>query len=602
MEFLIVSSPLLESLQQPLEQSLSDAPLLRPRAGPLSYFNFGSLFFAANSLVSNDICATGFDGHAVINGKSYLSAENQSPSVEQAGKFLDGCMDPENTCDMQGVFTLVRVNPHTKAFSVAVDLFSIYPVFICGFGETLIVSNNGLLIAAAVKSFGLSLARSSKALAYEAALGGGGGDRTGYREVSLLPIGKTVAGIGPNWRILDTAKPALGKTSSYKEWLESCAHRLTGRIKTWAASASSRQSLNMSIGTGIRSNIILSATARAAVPSGQLVFRIEDDQSASFIQRSMSALFDGDKPKKIRTYRTQPQTHQGFLQAVQFSQGFASYDPCWCQTEDGGENSLLTDAADEALFYPYAAPKWGSLFWRSPISRMVKLSNGDPIFAACTARFFSGLGNANKRAAARWAYSFSHQNRAFNDLFHRDFLRQAIKTQLDDLEAHLSKPNALYPEYYQRNSMRRRTGALHLVAKSKPASAPLLDPLLSARALHEFASDVPQSVFLKDLLDTLAGKQASRLLHHQSSIGHRSPNRERSAGPLYQGLLERLKPRIVDLAHGLPAHAEPWTYLHRKKLLATLGSRKKLHPVDMISLYQMLLWGSGALFSGADQS
>lgn len=594
MEFLIVSSPILESLQQPLEQFLSDAPQLRRRDRPLQYFNFGSLFLAANNLISNDVCAIGFDGHATINGKSYLSADNQSPSVEEAIKYLDGCMDPVNTSDMQGIFSLVRVNPHTKAFSVSVDPFSSYPVFVCGFGETLIVSNNSFLIAAAVKSFGLSLTRSSKALAYQASLGSGSGDRSGYREVSLLPVGKTVTGIGPNWRLLDMAKPALGKPASYNEWLENCAHRLTGHIKTWAASVSSRQPLTMSIGTGIRSNIILSATARAGVSFDQLAFRTEDDPSASLLERSVSVLFEDAKHTKIRTYCAGPQTHQGFLQAVQLSQGLASYNHLWCETQDSEENRLLTDAADEALFYPYTAPKWGSLFWRSPFSRMIRLSNGDPVFTACAARFLVGLGNANKRSAARWTYSFSRQNRAFADLFHKDFLRQVVKTQLDELEAHLSTPRVLRPEYYQRNSMRRHAGTFYLASENTPASSPLLDPLLSARALHEFGPGVPRSGFFKDLLDVLAGKQVSRRLRRLSGTRPRSPAGERSPNQHYQDLLKSIKPQIVDLANVLPAHAEPWTYLHRKKLTAILGSPIKLNPADVLSLYQMLLWGTGA--------
>ncbi len=574
---------------------------MQPLARPLQYFNFGSLFLAANDLVSNDICAIGFDGHATANDKAYMSADNRSPSVEQAGKFLDGCMDAMNTCDMQGVFTLVRVNPHTKAFSVAVDPFSVYPVFICGFGETLIVSNNSLLIAAAVKSFGLTLTRSSKALGYEAAVGGGSGDRTGYREISLLPVGKIVTGIGPNWRILDMAKPALGTAATYKEWLESCAHRLTGHLKTWATSASSQASLNMSIGTGVRSNIILAAAARAGAPTDHLAFRVEDAQSALFIERSVSALFGDGKPASIHTRHIRPQTYKGFLQTVQFSQGLAIYDHRWGAPEAGGETHLLTDTADEALFHPYEPPKWGSLFWRSPFSRMIKLSNGDPVFTACAARYFGGLGAANKRAAARWAHMFSHQKSALSDLFQKDFLRQAIKNQLDDMEENLSAPSVFRPEYYHRNPMRRRTGTLYLASVNRPACSPLLDPLLSARAQREFAPDVPRSVVLKDLLDILAGKQVSRHLRRLSSAQPRRPETKRSATRHYQSLLEGIEPHIVDLAHSLPPHAEPWTYLHRKTFLGTINSRKKLNPADVLGLYQMLLWGSG-IFPDADQS
>ena len=255
MEFLLISSPDLESAKLPLELHLSDYPRLVPTEKTLKFFKFDGLFVAANILQSNDICAVVFDGSAFDHRQAYHATH--WPSLPTCTGYLDGCMDAENCSPLKGVFSLLRVNPHTRAFTIANDPMSLYPIFICGFGDTLIVSNNIYLIETAVQCFGAALTRSTRALALSLLFGCGSGDRTGFREVSLLPPGKIITGIGPNWRLIDQA-PSTASEHDGKPPFDEPVSRVRQNIEICSGGAD-RKILNENSGNELSRSLVTSA-------------------------------------------------------------------------------------------------------------------------------------------------------------------------------------------------------------------------------------------------------------------------------------------------------------------------------------------------------
>ncbi len=587
LEFLIISSPELDSVQKPLEVSLAAIPLLHPGASPLQYYDFGSLFVAANDLTANDICAVGFDGYAIDGKTAYSSGMQAPPGVDLASRYLDGCLDAANTCDLMGLFSLIRVNPHTKAFNVAADPLSLYQVFICGFGDTLMVSNNSLLIAAAVASFGLTLTRSSKALAQQIAAGGAMADRTGFREVSLLPRGKMVAGIGPNWRLIDTAPHGLPAPDGYEPWLEQTAQRLKNTVNAAYTASGANLPAILNITGNAASSVVLAAATASDIKAVSLAPNTpkHTEQAAKHI------LGNRYQPNTAASAPANQIDDAAFKAAADRAEGAASH--IWPLMAAGapGEECVLDASADPALFDPLARPKWGAMFMRTPFSSIAKFSNGDPVLSVCAGNLAAGMLTSKKAVAARWTYSLMQQNQAMHPYFTRGFLRQATQALHKEVSDNLMVSGQLSNRFYNQNRMRRQVGGRPRVrVAGHEVYSPLLDPMVSLRTLQRIAPQHSSEQVIKDLCTQLVGgSAASQLLT--------AFRKNKAPGPSYRQSLKAVQPGFAALVHGLPASAEPWTYLNRKKVLAELASHNgfsgsEAEAKGALGLYQMLLWAA----------
>lgn len=439
MEFLLISSPDLQQTKLPLELQLSDCPLLSSSDHPLKFYKFDGLFLAANLLQSNDICAAGFDGTAFDYRQAYHA--DHWPSLPACISYLDGCMDEENNSTLKGAFSLVRVNPHTKAFTVATDPLSLYPVFVCAFGATLIVSNNIYLVEAAVQSFGATLTRSCRALALSLLFNCGSQDRTGFREVSLLPAGKIVTGIGPNWRIISKA-PMASSSQDGKPPFDDPVGRMKHNIEICASIAEHAQ-LNSSSGSEASRSMVSSALGKTSSDFASL----QADDWARSVKLRQGTIFA-------------PSTH---------------FRP----TGDSHKMVALDAFLDASKLTPRPAPRKGAFFFANPFSSMIKLSNSDPIYGAA----LSGYHKRSSKQAARWTLSMAEGSSPFHPIFRSSFLRQATTKLVKELERETLGSQALRPRFYRRYDNRQAGFEIRLQNIEVPTMAPFADPWFSSKPL-----------------------------------------------------------------------------------------------------------------------
>ena len=439
MEFLLISSPDLGQTKLPLELQLSDCPLLSPTGHPLKFYKFDGLFLAATLLQSNDICAAAFDGSAFDYRQAYHA--DHWPSLPACISYLDGCMDEENNSVLKGAFSLVRVNPHTKAFTITNDPMSLYPLFVCAFGTTLIVSNNIYLIEGAVQSFGATLTRSCRGLAISFLFNCGSQDRTGFREVSLLPAGKVITGVGPNWRIINKAPTATNLQDS-KPPFDDALGRVKRNIENCAKVAELTQLNNFS-GAHTTRSLISSALSQT---------------SSDFVPLSADDWEDAVKIRQGTVFA--PTTH---FSPASDSHKMVAYD------------AFL----DAAKLKPRPAPPKGAFFFSSPLSNMTKLSNSDPIYSAA----LSGYHKRSSKHAARWTLTMAEQSSAFHSIFRRSFLRQTATKLLKELERETLDSQALRQRFYNRYDNRQAGFEMRLQNIKVPTMAPFADPWLSSRSL-----------------------------------------------------------------------------------------------------------------------
>lgn len=526
MEFLLVSSPSLSELTHPFEPVLAEAPLLQASADPLQFFSFEGLFLAANQLSADDICAVGFDGTATDDRKAYNSTAQTAPSHTASVAYLDSAMDKENRSVLRGVFCLLRLNPHTRAFTVAVDPLSSYPVYICGFGETLIVSNNTNLIRAAVSCFGLSLTKSTKALASLLAFGAAVNNRTGFREVAFLPAGKMITGIGPNWRQISAAPITVPEFTSKVDFTRLLTQRLSHNVE---------------------------ASLKAAGTDYEL-----RGHSSRFFHALPSAPSRG----------TAQLVEEEWLDNASFHSGSSLLPPSEMLANDGVPQLwAVADARIEA-----GALKTGkaSLFWHAPFKNLMAISNSDPIYAAALAARWKG----KNREAIAAALALAAPNGAAQRLMKRPFLRDSMNAILDELS---KEPAPARP--FHEAAHNRQAGLTILAANAlTPTFAPFLDPWLSNSFLQREAIGFNGAKITADVLKKLAPKGAKTSAH--------LPTLEATS---------QLHAIAGRLAKQLPASAECWTMLDRKKTLRFLASKPGKHTgADLYAgLAQLFLWAAG---------
>lgn len=614
LEFLIVSSPDFDSLSRPLEPGLGSAPSLSPDASALQFYDFGSLFVAASDLAANDICAVGFDGAAVGSGRAFSSATGNVPSVEASAAYLDGAMDLDNESDFRGMFALIRVNPHTKAFTVAVDPLALYPVLICGFGETLIISNNIHLIDEVVQSFGRRLTRSTKALATQLAVGVGNRDRTGFREVSRLPAGKLIAGIGPNWRLIDASPPRLPTAISYQDLLELLESRLLENIEKTCIPG--QGPFQVTFGDDLGSRLVLAGLTASGVSDIQLVSPADGD-TASVNPSTRLAAQILQKRAEINTLGgIGKEDPLSFLRQAAFQlQGDTLFRPDDFGNETAESCLVLDASADQALFQPLSHPKWGNLFWRHPISSIAKISNSDPVYGACTAAWASGLFNRKRGQAARWLSELMSQNHMPHHLFTRRFLRQSATLALEELERVSLPSGGLNAGFYHQCFMRHQIAMpLRLAASHKPVFSPLLDPVFTLAALRAAHPNADPRVVVLDLIRKLGGdavlkapvanmprsKALDTFLKRQR-IGSSKPYRplKQEGSERSRALYDTIKSEFAALARALPKQSECWQFLDKKHLLKELETDRCFASNERgaqvaLQIFQILIWQSSS--------
>lgn len=457
MEFVLISSPELQGGTQSLGPMLSEVALRDATQPTLKFYAFDGLFLASNEMMADDVSAIGFDGSAIDNNRAYNSTLQRSPAHAQLANYLDSTMDSENTSALRGNFCAVRLNPHTRAFNIATDPMSAYPIVICGFGDTLIVSNNVELLVTSVTAFGLSLTRSSKALVMGLALGVTTGNRTGFREVAKLPPGKLITGLGPNWRIIDQAPPALPQSSDSKTFVSALCERLDHNL------SACKQMLDetTTIHTSAHSDLLPALGTNHNAPTTPA----DDAEQRWRIKHAIgSALLTDD-----------------------------------CLLRPYG-SPTLSALFDFSMLGAGKHAKSRSLFWKTPLKSMIAFSNSDPLlFAALSAKYKRG-----HSTVATLALRMARRRTLAQSVVRRSFLRQSMELLMDELHKQSSPATGHAASVV--NSALFRQEAMILAADNHkaPVFAPFLDPWLSASAWRRTGLELETPAVLRSIIKTMS--------------------------------------------------------------------------------------------------
>jgi len=572
LEFILISSPDIAGRSEGIRKKLMHAPLLASVDGPLGFFDLGGFFVAANGHRTNETTTLCYDGFGIGKHTAFSSGCSAALSIDTANAYLDACLDPVNTNDLRGVFALMRFNPHTKAFTIAPDPLAHYPILICGFGETLIVSNNCYLIQQAVGAMGHPLTRSSKMAATYSAFGIRPSNRTGFREIAHLPAGKVVTGIGPNWRLVSTAHQPDLNVATYDELLAITADRLCDGIAAISKTARD-QTFEIMMGDGQSSRLLLSAANAAGLKSfevqnlaGQSLDAVSDTPVGAARKNVFCKQGVPCMPMKnalANRYRN--------LFRLQFVEKFG-------QKEEG----------DSAL------PK--SLVWSNPIKAMQKVSSNDPIYGACIAAYFKAGSSAHKKMAAKWAYHTCEKMGSLQSLYKKSFLRTAASALIKELAEYSANSHEDTRVGFARYMQRKNKGVLmRLENMTNGAFDPLLDPTIESAFGKLTSFHKNKAEFIDDLiekLESLSGKAHAEQLKKDNTVS-------KTLTDLNIEAARQALPELAALAHALPANHEVWQYFQRKKLLAALKDKQfflknRKRTAQLITILQTFIWAAAA--------
>lgn len=639
MEFLVISSPHLEGHGKTLRQQLAVTPLLADVDGPLGFFDEGGLFVAANGHQSDDISSVCFDGHAVEGNKAYATGNATAPSLPTANRYIDECLGPSNSCTMRGVFSFMRFNPHTKAFTIVNDPLSLYPVFICGLGETLLAGNSILLLEKALLALGHRLTRTSKSGAMEAAFGCGAGTRTGFREVALLPPGKLVTGIGPNWRLVETAPWASPEGRSYQDQLSIAADRLCDTVGAIAGSARDQQ-LMFDLTGGLDSRLVFAAAVAADVPDLSIfaggTAASEDKQIAHLLaaqykaaEASLPANHTGEPPDATELAKRAAFRQQGSSNLHNYALGRGRMGNLFRVRGSGGE--LLRTFT--------APPAANNLFWQEPLKNIARISGSEPVHAASLAAFLDGISSQEQRSAARWAYTLCQSPPSHHQHYRRAFLREGTRSVIQQLREHAASAPTMGMDFYLKDRARRHFGFLSRgLGLAYGAYDPLMDPVLLQAAASLPWDKRAQGTFVFDLMEKLAGRAILDVPFTEKSLTPsmrkvlaKRLNRSEKSLRLTKGPLIELPPAkfavqttdlpmheiagtqglgrfgqifhanqtaFLNLAGALSPQHEYWQYFDRNQILKSLKGqsyflRNETTATRGVRMFHTLIWAAG---------
>lgn len=576
MEFILISSPNIAERAATIRNQLTSAPLIAAVDGPLGFFELGGgLLIAANGHQTNETTTLCYDGFSINKRAAFSPGCAAGLPIDIANAYLDACLDPINSNDLRGVFALMRFNPHTKAFTVAPDPLAHYPIFICGLGETLMVSNNCYLIQHALAAIGHKLSRSSKLAATYSAFGVGPARRTGFREIAVLPAGQVVTGIGPNWRLVSAAKQPKLVNRSYSELLDLAADRLCESVSAVAKTARD-QTLQLSLDDEPGSRLLLAA-AKAVGVKGLEIQAPENHpkgtDAANFIDAARRYVFR--------------------------AQGIPSIPGIPAQTQESGRTRGLFQILNPSS---YPSKQWNSsnkpkgIFWSNPLTAMQKTSSNDPIYGPCLSAYLHAGSDGHRKIAAKWAYQICGQMGPLQSLYQKSFLRAATHRLIEELSEYIAENPAATPTAIA-NSLRRRDIGIFMQQENMSHGAfdPLLDPAI--QSIFRSLPDIQKTEvdFISDLTEKLEGMSTEA----QPAKVKLNDRRSNAVCNIEIEHAQQVLPDLISLANALPSNHEIWQYFHRKKLLAALKNNRFFlksprRATHILAILHTFIWAAAA--------
>ncbi|WP_262695490.1 hypothetical protein [Kordiimonas aquimaris] len=524
MEFVLISSNIANTHAKTIEQALASAPRMASVDGPLRLYNFGGLMLAASGTQKtpkegeeeeNNIIL--WDGHGVTRTQAFSSGTDASLDETSANNYINSCLKGEKT-DTRGVFTAVRVNVNSKAFTATIDPLSQYPLFIYQFGHSLIIGNSIYLVEAAARGIGLPVTRSTRSGAFEAAFGVGAGLETGIKEIKLLPNGRAVTGIGVNSRLVPVSGMNAYAHTPYEELLELAADRLS-EYMSLLKFTTARSDLIFDLTGGLDSRITLAAAINAGIKDLK-IFSGGSDQSAD----KQIAYQIGDR-YNARAVNF-PENHAGAQhtsqtmarRAIYRSQGSSNLYAYSLGTQRLGGTFRVRGGAGE-ITRSFIDPPGKSLFWHKPLSGLGKFSRGEPVFSTCIGAHWRGVSDERLRHAALWAHAYCNSPASHHQLYRARFLREGTSSVIDGLMTRARTTHSMGMDFYMRDRARRHFGFMSRgLNMAYGAFEPLMDPVIMAAANALPSEERAAGKLTFDLIEKLAGKSLLKIPFGPSSL------------------------------------------------------------------------------------
>lgn len=615
------------------------APLLTDVDGPLGFFDHGQLFIAANGHQSDDIGTVCVDGFGFTEDFAFASGAGIGLPMKRATSYIDGCLDKINQSDLRGVFAMLRFNPHTKAFTVVTDPLSLYPLYIFTVGTLLVVSNSCYLIDVAARTLGYPVQRESRTIATRTLFDTSASLGTGYAGVIQLAHGKLVTGLGPNWRLVDAAVPAVANSANYETLLDQAAERLTNSVAA-AAKCATSGNLYFDLDASPYSRLLLAAAEASGIDQPKVTFSSDDQCRSTRLVASHAG-----------AHQVAPPSNWGNGEvpiATILKRGlYRSQALC---TDFSGNNLgsmrlrglMGLTALSAPLFQAIATPKkQRGLFWRMPIAATQKISNNDPLYGACLSGYWLGALHEKRRTSAKRAYQTAMRSAAIQTLFRPAFLRNETARIIKAFAQQSGSGIGEGLGFFMQNQSRAKLGG---IARAKNlawgALDPLCDPVLVAAEMALSPSDRYSGKLIFDLIEKLGGRQyleppfssdsisriegkalARRLgVSEKAVIASQKSNPKLPSAELATtghfsiagigdtpdnlGNLGRVlwlsKDYLRLLANAMPQDQECWNYIARDRLLRaikhdTFFMRNESEAEIVLQLFGILMWSAGEI-------
>ena len=512
MEFLIGLSPGENSFCDD-SIKLSSCNLQSQIDGPLHYFHANGLYVAITTHTPLPIEYTSvfWDGFGVIGNKAFSTSKPNPSAIHEIEKYLTKQADPKSA----GVFCILSINPENEKITLKLDPLSQYSVFMYRHNGHFVLSNNIFLMEEYCQKSKIPLTRTLRSTAFEAGLGFGAWNNTGFNEISTLSVGHQVQCAGGDIRVTSDNHETFSAdtTQEYPELLKNAADDLQNYLRAW------REHLKgdvvvFDVTGGIDSRLTLAAALSIGwddigvfcTPDksddhlvSNMICNRYDLPFANFPQN-----FDGEALSHLDLVKRAAFRQQGYSTIYNFELGKVRIKNV--ARIRGGYGEITRS------FFNAALTKTSPF---TEVSRNVhRALNADPIFWG---GFKSGT-FAHRRglAAGRLANRIRGQQQYFTQEF-RAGIAPTILGQFKELQAIGAVDNYLVDGYYLADRARRHFGyTAQQLNRVRPSIEPLCLPAIwkAAKALDKAARS--KATLAYDLFEAL-GQQELRDMPYQAA-------------------------------------------------------------------------------------
>ncbi len=513
MEFLIAIDPKVRSSAND-NITLSQCNLQSHLDGSLRTYQSQGFFAAvtAQSDLSIHKSSVFCDGFGVIANQAFSTAKPNNQINPALENYITQATPPKAA----GVFCVMSINPAERSFTFKPDPLCQYTVFLYHRGDTFILSNNIFLMEDYCIRQNIPLTRTIVSTAFEAGLGLGAWDQTGFQQISALPIGTYVQCIQGTVNLQPHTYALLPNTNSlnYEQLVKIAANDLKNTLKAWREFLKG-DTVVFDVTGGIDSRLTLAA-ARAIGWHDFGVFctpNLSDDHLISNMICNHYDLkfapfpqnFDGEDLTAVDIVKRAIFRQQGFSSLYNFELGKTRLKGV--ARVRGGYGEITRS------FFNSSLSKTNSL---TELSRNIqRIIKADPIIWGGLKT--NTLLNAEGFIAARLA----NRIRGQQDFFTKGFKKHIIPTLMSQFQTLqcLGAPNSALPDiYYLADRAKRHFGyTAQQLNRVRPSIEPLCLPSIWHAALALGAEARSNATLAYDLFTALGQEELRDLPYEHNS-------------------------------------------------------------------------------------